>query len=753
MKTWKKSTLAAAIAAAITPWAVQGQTVELTQTGDSNRLETTQTQVSGASIVVGQTGVDALVSIQQIDGAYGASAQVEQESQGGTVRIEQAHAAHSALVSQTADGEGSLARITQRSSGDPTGAQASLIQQGTAVSTAEILQDSTAASANLEQRGTRSAGASITQRLGSGAQATVQQNFSTGAEARVDQSMSATTVRILQARSNGSFASINQSQALQGAQIEQTLNEAVHASINQLSTASEARISQMHNTATRASVMQIFSTGSGEIAQRGNLDTTAHVEQEFASGASSISVGQDGNRSTTAMAIQRRGVVGGSINVSQNSNERVAASATQEGFGTGGPAPRNTGSQIQLGQLGNRDSEAQVTQGAGTHQASVNQTGNAGARVVVQQFAVVGERFALVNQTGNSAGTAITALTQQGGHDTRAEVVQASNAVGTLQAGVLQTTSGDIGGLSWASGAFVADDFLPARSAGSYLGDNVGNRAEITQGGNTGTSVAAGIAMLGASNGIATVRQSDNAGATLGLIRMVGVRDGVNRITQRDNLAGTQVVALSEQGAVDGMGNAGLIELEQESNTGGEVWMKAVQSGVDAALMAGRQSGSASVHAYLRQEPGSSGSAATIEQRGVSAGQALIRQGTGDGAVDAGIPISAAALIGLMNTDPGPARGAALASTATLLQSDGAQLSAGIVQTGSALNATITQTGVWKEASIIQNGVGHQASIVQGGTAVGAQASGVEIRQYGAMPLSATITQHSAGSRIAIVQQ
>ncbi len=87
------------------------------------------------------------------------------------------------------------------------------------------------------------------------------------------------------------------------------------------------------------------------------------------------------------------------------------------------------------------------------------------------------------------------------------------------------------------------------------------------------------------------------------------------------------------------------------------------------------------------------------------------------------------------------------------MQSDGAQLSAGIVQTGSGLTALITQSGVWKEASFIRNGVGRQANIVQGGTAVGAQASAVEIRQYGAVPLAATITQQSAGSRIAIVQQ
>lgn len=216
---------------------------------------------------------------------------------------------------------------------------------------------------------------------------------------------------------------------------------------------------------------------------------------------------------------------------------------------------------------------------------------------------------------------------------------------------------------------------------------------------------------------------------------------------------GTQAVALIEQVAVDGVGAGGRIALLQEGNTAGEVWMSAAQSGADGSTISGIQQASASVHAYLRQEPGSSGSAATIEQQRVSSGQALIRRGTGDGAVDAGLPGSATALIGLLNTDPGPGRGAASASTATLMQSDGAQLSAGIVQTGSGLTALITQSGVWKEASIIRNGVGHQANIVQGGTAVGAQASAVEIRQYGAVPLAATITQQSAGSRIAIVQQ
>jgi hypothetical protein len=755
MKHWKKTTLAAAIAGAIAPWGAHAQTIEVTQSGDANRLETVQAQVAGASIEVGQSGVGATVSIRQSDGAAGASAQVVQDSLGGSVVIEQSRAAHSAVVSQTADGEGSLARIIQGGGGDAAApSQANLLQQQTAASTAEIRQmGTTAATATLEQTGTRSGLASIWQMSGNGAQAVVRQVAGTSSEVRVSQMMSGTRVLVEQKSSDASFASVSQVQATEGATIRQILNQAAHASIDQATTASPAEITQQSNTSTSAGIRQVYTTGSAKVFQRTNLDTTAQVEQEFAGTGASIFVDQVDNRTGSASATQRRGVAGSTIDISQNSNERVGATAVQEGMGGGGPAPMNRASQIRIEQLGNRDSNALVTQTAGTHQAQVTQTGNAGVQVVVQQFATGGQRAANVTQAGNSVLSGVTALTQQGGNGLQAEVVQQSNTVGTLQAGVLQTTSGDTAGRSAGSGAFVAGDFLPPPNSGSWLGDNLDNTAQITQTGNTGGSVSAGIAMLGVSSGIASVTQSGNAGDTLGLVRMVGVRGAESGIIQRDNAAGTQAVALIEQVAVDGVGAGGRIALLQEGNTAGEVWMSAAQAGADGSTISGIQQASASVHAYLRQEPGSSGSAATIEQRRVSSGQALIRQGTGDGAVDAGLPGSATALIGLLNTDPGPGRGAASASTATLMQSDGAQLSAGIVQTGSGLTALITQSGVWKEASIIQNGVGHQANIVQGGTAVGAQASAVEIRQYGAVPLAATITQQSAGSRIAIVQQ
>jgi hypothetical protein len=258
------------------------------------------------------------------------------------------------------------------------------------------------------------------------------------------------------------------------------------------------------------------------------------------------------------------------------------------------------------------------------------------------------------------------------------------------------------------------------------------------------------------------VIQDFNMGNALALHRMAGVQDASGSITQEYNAAGSFVSAEIVQVG----GGANSVTLTQSGNqpsrTGwmgtdhATAWMGAEQLAAQAVTAIGLQTGSSSVVGLITQQEGSTDSTATLEQRNVHGAAASVLQGTNDmpGRVldlaGAGLSPSMGSLL---NLDPGPGRGAANAATAEILQAEGTNLAAGIVQTGSGLRAQIVQGGAWKEASLIQNGTGHVGSIAQGGVLMGTQASVVDLRQYGATPQTATITQNAAGSRIAVVQQ
>jgi hypothetical protein len=641
------------------------------------------------TLVITQSGEGNTLQVRQ-PGAIGATATISQDAVGSSVAIDQSGAAHQAVVTQAADRQGS-ASIVQDGL-EP--AKATIGQTDTMTSSATVSQRySRNLEASVEQARSTFAIADVRQTMSDGALADVIQRDSVNVDARVSQDQSSASVDILQQGSTSSFATVDQ-------------------------TASQAQV---------------------RIDQIDTVQSSATVTQSRTAGATSVTMLQSGNTGVSATVIQRD-VSGDGVLVEQTGNRDTLAFIEQQGRSVGGPK----GAQVK--QTGNQLTSAWVFQEGGLQSALVSQNNNVGINGSIYQLSAWMPE-ATLEQSGNVAVESFTRITQIGSTHDDAYIVQRSNQTPTLRAGIVQS-SAEAGASAWTPGSFSSAYFEP----GNHLGGgsvNYMNNAFIRQTYANGARSEAGIAMIGVERSASSLVQNYNDGEVLALHRMVGTRNTVGSVTQENNAAGTLVSAEIVQ--LGGSGHAA--ELKQTANLGASVWMRAEQSGAQAVTATGLQTGSSSVFGLITQQEGSTASTAQLEQRNVSGGSAWVLQGTNDMSSGIVVPGHATALIALLNPDPGTARGAATASTAELIQSEGTELAARIVQTGTDLRASIAQTGAWKEASLIQNGSGHVGTIVQGGALVGSQASAVDLRQLGAIPQTATITQNSAGSRITVLQQ
>jgi hypothetical protein len=641
------------------------------------------------TLVITQSGDGNALQVRQ-PGAIGATATINQDAMGASVSIDQFGAAHVARVDQAGDREGS-ATILQDAI-EP--AQATIEQTETVSSAATVRQThSRLLDAAIVQTRSSLAISDVLQTMSNGSRVGVVQVDSANVDARVQQSGSTASVDILQQASNSSFVSVDQT-----------------------SSQGQVRVEQIDGSQSSATVWQSNTAGSTAATLR-----------------------LSGNAGTFGMVFQRD-VTGDAVLLEQTGNRNTQALVQQEGRSPGGPK----GTIVM--QTGNESTMVRVFQQGGLQSAVVTQWGNVGVNGSIHQaFAWMPE--ATLEQSGNVAVDSSTQITQLGSTHDDAWIVQRGNRAPTLRAGIVQSAA-ESGGAAWSTGSFVPNYFDPSShlwpSTGNYM-----NRAFVRQTYSNGDRAEAGIAMLNVERGESDLIQNYNDGDVLALHRMAATRNATGSITQEYNAPGTRVSG--EIAQIGGAANAA--SLVQQTNLGQSVWMRAEQSGVQSATASGLQTGSTSVFGLITQQEGSTGSTGTIAQRDVNGGSAYVLQGTNDMSQGVIVPGQATALIALLNPDPGPVRGGAMASGAEIAQSEGTALAGRIVQTGAGLSATITQTGAWKEASLIQNGTGHVGTIVQGGVLMGSQASVVDLRQLGATPQMATITQNSVGSRIAVVQQ
>ena len=641
------------------------------------------------TLVITQSGEGNTLQVRQ-PGAIGATATISQDAVGSSVAIDQSGAAHQAVVTQAADREGS----------------------------ASIVQDALEpAKATIDQTDTMSG------------TAVVRQTYSRDVEAAIGQSRStAASATISQSGSDGARATVFQADGVN-----------VAAEIRQDQSTGPVDIIQRGGTSGLASVLQNASQSQVRIEQVENVDTRASVHQARTAGSTSVTLLQSGNTGGSAVVMQND-VSGDGVLVEQIGNRSTVAFIDQQGRSPGGPK----GAQVK--QTGNEFTSAWVFQDGGLQSALVVQNNNFSLTAQIYQISAWMPE-AMLEQSGNVGLDSFTRITQIGSTHDDAHIVQRSNRAPIQRAGIAQS-SAESGAAPWTTGSFSLNYFEP----GNHLGGgsvNYMNNAFIRQTYANGARSEAGIAMISVERSASSLVQNYNDGEVLALHRMVGTRNTVGSVTQENNAAGTVVSAEISQ--LGGSGHAA--ELKQTANLGASVWMRAEQSGAQAVTATGLQTGSSSVFGLIMQQEGSTASTAQLEQRNVSGGSAWVLQGTNDMSTGIIVPGHATTLIALLNPDPGTTRGAATASTAELIQSEGTDLAARVVQTGTDLRASIAQTGAWKEASLIQNGSSHVGTIVQGGALAGSQASAVDLRQLGAVPQTATITQNSAGSRITVLQQ